>query len=466
MLVLLYTSVKSAALGVLSPTPVAELAGYETFIRNKFLNRSAKNSTGQKLCYATGKVGEKVDEVAFNTRYSLNKMFVTTTRNYASRFDTNNFRSNYQVSEEAQKLLERGSSYILENHTIPIAGVNHCIIPQVFSQSTVDASAILAKLSRRSDLLFKYQELKDFSTQIDDTEPDIYWIDFLGYESDGNFFKTIHYIKDVSKTHFTRLLKTFQLVHRELKEVNGIQWDEVMSAGKNHSLSFNLFTFYGLIPLRKDKEKKNEALTLFKAILEQRKISSQKLFEHYRELILCHRFERYRSYTNVYANNEFDFAVRNATYQYLAIFQVLTRLNLLKNMEEKISTSEIDIPAGEFYQQQVELFFTKMAYSDAQKALFYLGRTLNAVAYAQVKKEHASKPILEKVNFNGLDNRAIMRLRNDLMEKTKQYRIYDKTEFLLSQFTQYYNPNEKKISPEEALFFLLSGYSFRLKSNA
>ncbi len=158
-------------------------------MKAKFLgNEEDSNHSKQKLCYASGEIYEDVGEIAFNTRYNINKMFVTTTRNYASNFSNDGFDRSYQASNEVQKLLERGSEYILNNHTVLIAGISHCIIPQVFSQNQVDSTALMTKLTKRSEMLFRVQEAKDFLVQIEDIESDIYWIDFLGYESDGNFF--------------------------------------------------------------------------------------------------------------------------------------------------------------------------------------------------------------------------------------------------------------------------------------
>lgn len=478
VLVLLASSVKSTELGISEPTLISNLEGYEDFMRDKFLNRGGNSSTQKKrqVCYASGKVYEDVAEIAFSNRYSLNKMFVTTTRNFASSFSADSFNLNYQASGEIQKYLERGSDYVLKNHTVLIAEVNHCILPQVFSQSKIDETALLTKLSKRSELLFRPQEYKDLSTQIEDAEPDVYWIDFLGFESDGNYFKTINYIKDVSKTHFNRLLKTFQQVHREFKNVAGIEWDKVMSRGKDSSpMSLNFQIIYSLIPLRKDKEKKNEALVHFKAILEQRKLDPNKLFGHYRELVLCHRFHRYKSYTNIYApetikdkTSHFDFAVRNATYQYHAIFQVLNRLNLLKDMEETINTDTSAPEGNESYQEKLEAFFTKMRYKEPHKAMFYLGRSLSGIASAQVQAKHANKPILEKVNYNGMDVRSILKLYKELREKVKQYAKFNTFNYVepsLRRFDERFQPENWELGPEEALFYLFAGYSFWISND-
>jgi CRISPR-associated protein Csh1 len=475
-LVLLNTSIRCSELGIDSPTLICELDGYEAFMKTKFLQKEVSSSkSANKLCYATGEHYNDVGEIAFNTRYNINKMFVTTTRNYASNFSKDGFDNSYQASNEIQKLLERGSEYVLNNHSIQIAGINHCIIPHIFSQCQFADNTLMTKLTKRSELLFRVQEVKDLTLQIDDADTDIYWLEFYGYESDGNFFKTINHIKDVSKTHFSKLLKVFQQVNRDLNEIEGMEWQNVMSRGKDAPpLALNFQTLYSIIPLRKDKEKKNEALVLFKSILEQRQVDAQKLLEHFVELALCHRYHRHKSFNNIYAPEtisdntiHFDFAIRNATYQYLAIFQVLKRLNLLKNMEENINNNLILIDEQEVvpYQQKIEIFFNSMGYSEPQKAMFYLGRALNGVAYAQVKAKHINKPILEKVNYNGMDTKSILKLYADLREKVKQYTKHNTLNTVepnLGKFDERFQPTNWKMSSEEALFFMFSGYSFRI----
>ena len=115
-------------------------------------------------------------------------------------------------------------------------------------------------------------------------------------------------------------------------------------------------------------------------------------------------------------------------------------------------------------QERTERFFARMDYDDNQKAMFYLGRVLSSVAYAQMQKEHSSKPILNKLNFNGIGLKEIERLRLDLTEKTQQYRIHGFTEPLFERFNHYFKHNEWNMPPQEALFFLLSGYSFSVSS--
>ena len=471
-LVLVVAQVIWSEKGYTKPTLFSQIESYQTFVRRKFIGEDTAIPEGEpveRLCYATGQHSVEVGELDISARYSLNKMFVTTTVNYASNWENGAFQKNYQVDKQTQMYLERGSKYLLEKYKTRIAGVDHCIIPQLLSRDKADIETTLRSLSRKSDLLFQFNTYQEIVGDIEVETNNPYWITFLGFESDGNFFKTINIIKDVSRTHFEQLITAFRRLNIEWKAIPGVNWASIMSMGKEQTpLEFNLFTVYTLIPVRKDKEKKNEALNLFKQVLEKRPVEREKLFGYFKELILCHYYGRYAGYTNIRENTEFDFAVRNTVFQYLAFIQILNQFNLINPMEENQpdDLEEITLDAAPEeqvlpeYQQKVEEFFVRMNYKPEHKALFYLGRVLNTVAQTQYKKEHKTKPVLKKLNYNGMDRDDIRRLHRDLVEKTQQYSIHRYTESTLSRFMMLFNHENWTMKPDEALFFILSGYSF------
>lgn len=479
--VLVYAQVKATALGIPVFTPIVQLlngemqaiAGYPEFMQARFKPVRAAGGAA-RLCHATGQQRDDVSELAIASRYSLNSMFVKTTLHYAPLFAKNDFAQNYQVSDAAQVLLERGSKMLLDGYKVRIAGIDHLLLPKLLSTDKTPVESKLPRLNRKADMLFQFQKkLTATIDQLEEEDPDVYWITFLGFESDGNFFKTINLIEDVSQTYFSQLLAAFQQLDSEWRQAPELPWEHLMGP-----LRFNLFTVYGLVPVRKDKEKRNAALLLFKQILERRPIARRALFEHFRDLVLCHRYRRYAAYGNIYDNNPndklttaqaFDFAVRNSVYQYLALFAILTQFHLLADMDEpQITLPETEAvePIKELseYQQKVEGFFQRTNYTSAQKALFYLGRALNTVAYEQFRKGYESKPVLNKLNYSGMDKQAIIRLRNDLADKSRQFNLHRFLEPLLASFHRYFEEvNDWKMVPEEALFFILSGYTFATK---
>lgn len=467
-LVLITVAVKSQNLFGDKMQYFSEIPEYKTFLEKKFLKEEVaaipekRKPLKSKLCYASGTSETDVEGLSLSNRYSLNKMFVEETKNYASNFDKNRFPVNYQVSQNNQEKLDFASNYLLNEGQlrIKIANVDHVIIPQFQTNSEVDMGMTLDKIRTKSDLLFGFKDLEYFVENIKDEVDDIFWLNFLAYESDGNFFKSTELIKDVSSFHFQKILKTFLKTHHEFLEVKGFNWNTIVTEFGGVK-AFNLNSVYSLIPLRKDKEKKNKALSLFKSILENRKIEKEILFSYYCELILCHYYERYKSYTNVHKSSSdyFYFSIRNSTYKYLAFIEVLKKLNIIDMNQENNLTSE---ELGNKYNQAIHDFFAKMNFSQDQQAMFYLGRMLNAVEFIQKEKK---KTVIEKVNFHGMDIDDIQRLRISLVEKAKQYSKIGKVIFTDRKFGELFDYNNWQMNPQEAVFFLLTGYSFGISTN-
>jgi CRISPR-associated protein Csh1 len=416
-----------------------------------------------KLCYASGDLMEEVEELNLTSRYSLNKMFVTETKNYASVFDKNKFSINYQVSAENQEKLDYASSYLLnQGYKIRIANLDHVMVPQFLQNSDVDLEMALKGIYKKSDILFNIKRLDEFSKNVqDEIDDEVFWINFIAFESDGNFFKSTEIIKDVSSFHFSKLLRVFDDVNWEFREDSFVDWDKVMTEYDYETkeripskLNFN--SVFKIIPLRKDKEKKNKALELFKAILENRKVNKAILYGYFTELVLCHYYRRYSSYTNVqqYNKDYFSLAVRDSVFKYHAFIQFLLKLNLI-DMEP--TTNSAEEKSENKYQQAIQEFFSKKSLNPDQQAMFYLGRMLNTVEYIQKGK---NKTVIQKVNFNGMDKDDIQRLRISLIEKAKQYNSMGKVIFTDKEFGKHFSFNDWKLNPQEAIFFLLTGYSF------
>lgn len=465
--VLLYASVKSKEFGLSKRTPFAQLQGYNDFLSAKFLSPDRlDSSTQERLCYASGETLEQVTELSLSTRYSLNKMFVTETKNYAHSFDKKAFSRNYQLGIEAQGHLDLASNYLLQNHKLKIAGIDHVVVPEFMNHDSMDLDIALEKISVFSEFLFHSSPLAELDGLVKNIELEtdsIFWLNFFAFDSDGNFFKTTGQIKDVSRFYFQRVLETFVEVNWSMRKMKkAVDWEAVNRA-YGQTFSFNFRSAYQLIPVRKDKEKKNKALALFKSILENRRPDPRLLFEYFCELIQCHYYGRYTAYKNVhdYSNggnrnrdDYFTWACRDSVFKYLAFIQVLKRLNLI-NMETKNESNSNKALSSE----EVEQFFEKMGYSDSQKSMFHLGRMLNAVTYIQRDKK---KTALEKVNFSGMDKDDIVRLRISLVEKAKQYGEVGKVIFHDARFGEFFDFENWGMPPQEAVFFLLTGYSYGL----
>lgn len=464
-IVFITTLFKSKKHGFIEPKPLSCLKEYEKFLNQTYFgkpNAKSNNNNETQLCYASGDLAENVEVLSLTTRYSLNKMFVSETKNYASVFDKKKFSLNYQVSAENQEKLDYASDYLLhQGYKVKIAGIDHIIIPQFLSTSDIDLEMTLESIGRKSDLLFNLHKFDDVTKTItDELDDEIFWINFLAFESDGNYFKSTGLIKDVSNHQLTKIMKCLNDVDWEFKEAQFVDWNAAMMDYDYETKSrvrrnFNFNSIYKLIPLRKDKEKKNKALDVFKMILENRSIHQDILFDNFVELVLCHWYERYASYTNVnqYNKDYFSFAVRDSVFKYHAFIKLLKKLKLI-DMSEQNQTPK---PSENKYDKAETEFFDKMNLNQDQQAMFYLGRMLSVVEYIQKGK---NKTVIQKVNFNGMDQDDIQRLRVDLIEKAKQYNAVNKVIFNDNKFGSLFNFNSWIMNPKEAIFHLLTGYSF------
>jgi len=460
---MIYVKVKSKKHGLFEPIDFANIEEYNKFLRKKFnIDNSEKKNTSSinkcKVCYASGELFEDVKELNLAERYSINKMFVTETKNYAVLFSDNNYFQNYQVSDLNQEKLDFASKYLLNNLKVKIANIDHVIIPQFRKPFNIDIELALSNIKQKSDLLFSFDVLENFSENIEDEVNNTFWLNFIAFESDGNFFKTTELIKDVSKFHFQKVIKAFFNVHWDFKEAKFVDWNYIMTDYGKAGRFFNFNSVYTLIPLRKDKEKKNKALALFKSILENRTVNRKILFDYFAELILCYYYERHNSYTNVSKSSKdyFGISVKKSVFKYLAFIQVLKKLNLI-DMEE-VTTPKQEETLNQ-YDKSIQDFFSKMQLNQQQQAMFFLGRMLNAVEYMQVQKK-IKKTVINLVNFNGLDKDDIERLRNDLINKARQHSQMGKVIFTNGKFGELFDYNGWQMQANEALFFLLTGYSF------
>jgi CRISPR-associated protein Csh1 len=463
--------VKHAELNEGKITPLNKIEGFEEFVNLKYLASSGNKG----YCYITGEQTDEATVMNIDSRASMLKMFQSTTNNYATTFDKKLLNRNFQTDAATLGDVVAGESYLRTHLRVFIAGQEHYLVPSFPSWAHVDIDLAIDRIGTEKDILFKKSVLRNTLNNYEDWGGSLYWVDFYAKYPDAKSFKTTNIISDVSGHHIFRIIEAFEAVDEEFVSLRkAVNWQNAINTGDN-SFDFNFSSIYRVIPVRYNKrgeplEKRNRALILFKSVLENRQISRQNLFEYFSELMLCHYYGRYAAYKNVNdytaggnrkRDDYFIWACRDSVFKYLAFIQVLKRLNLI-DMENLQENSEPQKSYGE----EVEAFFVRMNYKPEQKAVFYLGRMLNKVAGIQ-EQDNKKKSVLEKVNFSGMGGAELARLGNSLVEKANQYRTkypsgLKSVLFYNKLFVNFFNYNDWSMPPQEAVFFLLSGYSYGL----
>lgn len=444
-----YSKIKSEKIRNGKSVALFKLEGFEKFIFKKFGPKAGKEG----LDYLTGQITDEVEAASFERGYNLNAIFQTTSNNFASYFS--DFSKNFKTDPKNALALDKASKYYLNNLSTRIAGLNHLIIPNYRKKDIdqIEWENEKEYLSKTSDFLFQYQPIHE---KYRFTENKLFWVNYLAYESDGNSFKVTNQFKDISNKWLEKLIEAFART--------GISYDKYVG-DKYH---FNLQTVYNIIPVVKVSQNQDEpinrALLIFKDILEQRKIDQAQVYSLFKELLLCHFYGRYVKYKNIKDRfSSFDYAVKDAVFKYQLLLKVLNNLNLIimENNEQSENSKNLTNSDNEMEKAIIE-FFDEMDYSSEQKALFYLGRVVSQVGDAQYQKKHKNKPVLNKINFDGMDADALMRLANDLSEKGVQYSIHGSTDWNLSKFHNKFKKKNWPLSRDENIFYLMAGYTFKL----
>lgn len=108
-------------------------------------------------------------------------------------------------------------------------------------------------------------------------------------------------------------------------------------------------------------------------------------------------------------------------------------------------------------------YILEMEYDEQQSAMFLLGYLIGEIGNAQYKRMGEDrKPILNKLNFGGIDKNKIIRLTNDIFNKLVQEKIRKYNEVTFSECKRLLDLNKDswKLNKQENLFYILSGYGY------
>lgn len=448
-----YLLIKDTSFGLETPTLASAIDCYIDLVKKELL---PQDSDTEGFCYVSGKVEPNLLVGGDFSANNLTKIFVTTTINYASEFKESNFSKNYSLSKKSKEVIEYASNYLMKNLKINIAGIPHLLIPEFPFGFDKDVEYEVAQFKKVNDIVFNTKEFSsaiEYFKEANDLEQSVFWFNYFGFESDKASFKLVNRIKDVNSENLIKLSKLF--INNSIKILK-----------KAPKFVYNLRTIYNIIPVKNSDISKNPALDMIDAILENKSIDIYNIFSNFKELALYHYLDRGKvkgSYKNIFPQSDpkyFDFNIKDAVNNYLILIKTLLDNNQLINhnfMEGKMEEK----PTKAFSAKEEELF-AQHGYNDQQKAMFYLGRMVNIIGYAQYSKGHEQKPILQKINFNGMGLREIVKLRSELYEKARQYK--EDISFIDGKFAKLFDYNNWNLSNYEALFFLLNGYSFFMGS--
>ncbi|HNR67770.1 MAG TPA: TIGR02556 family CRISPR-associated protein [bacterium] len=427
--------------------PIVKQQAYRDFITEQHL-QNAFDDNRHSICAVCG----KTEQVTSNTTRFLMKFYVTDKINFSSFFEADNNYKAVTLCASCYQNFILGENWIASHLKSRLGRFSFYLIPQ-FMMSNKQNERIWDILKNLPDDFNTIKTIRVTSEKqgvLFDSrfsgEPFV--INFLFYKKSQASFKILNLIKDIPPY---RLL-AINCKLNEIGELNG-------KINIPDSIHFDLDDIYWLVPIRKKGAEHQECkkiLQIYNNLFIAIPMQKNQLLSHYVDLAHLHRFESYKLYQIGKQQNP-EWAMMSDTIKWNLFFLFLDKLNLLggNHME---SSSTIWIP------EKLEPIFTEFGYNPAQQGLALLGYVIQTVAYAQYKEGLKNKPVLGKINYQGMTHEKVIRLFNELFEKIHQYRkhIGFAERYLASGQQLYLCGSGQKLTAHERVFYILSGYSFHL----
>ena len=462
---------------------------YQNYIANSVVEEKFKSSTKGicHLCKREAFITYDTTQFRF-TYYNTDKIGFSSGLRGKSN---DGFLKNLGLCKNCYKSLLAGETFI-KNHLSTSLIKSLLIIPQlIFSSSYM--SEILEEWAENVKSHFNavrnlenwkmWQALKNQLTEYKEIK-DAFVIHLLFYEASKSEFKILKLIPDVPPSRIETLLKTANELQDKAQEILG---------GKDSEWYLGLDDMYYLFPVRKSKNEfvdYKKVLEFYDALFTDKPVAYDFLIRQFVELAAIYRHGAICNYNigrrncqeNKWNEQKRDMALVKAILNanlLLLYLKELTQLDGGLSMSEKIFSEIIsnlqrkkesvsgakkkaNIESQLHQYERLQRFIEEMGYSSLQIGLFLLGFLIGEIGKAQYNSSNKTKPILKKINYQGMDKGKILRLVNDVLEKLDQYKILSYNEVIYAEMKKLLDKNWQSwnISNEEAVFFVLSGYAY------
>lgn len=378
------------------------------------------------------------------------KFYTTTNLNFPSRFSRSNYSKNMLLCKDCMLYLMTGERFIKDNLSTNLGNFQVYLIPHFLYNTDInreDMESISGKLIETFNASKKVESILNLKGQIWNTlelndEENYYLLNILFYKSSQQAVKVQSLIKDVHPSRFKVLIDNSFNVLKLFKSL----------ISNNLSMPFGLETLYYLTPIKlKQNEVKEyrKLLSIYDAIFKQQKINRDIVIKSQIQMIGVHYFEKYDQY-NIRRNT-----IHNAMIHSNMLLKFLENIGCLEE-GRGMDMSKLNVD------EDIKRYIKEMGYSEEQTAMFLLGYLVGKVGNKQYNDRDGKKPILNKLNFNGMDLAKVKRLSSEIVNKLRQNKILKYNEIIYFEHKQLFDKNIKNwsLSKHDNLYYILSGYSF------
>jgi CRISPR-associated protein Csh1 len=433
---------------------LAEDAEYHEYLEKQMVDDAFEDVKGQ--CYICSRSGEDITKNF--TRFRLLKFYINDKMGFASNLEDKGFFKNYAVCSECYKYLLVGERFVENQLKTKLGETDVYLIPQFYQD--VEPKQLMVKewaeqLKRNVEKLNKLEALEKFQEKISDDQynqfgDDSYLLNFLfARRPPGSAeVKVQRFVQDVPPHRITELTEALKRIRNLFEE------------GKLDHFALDYSRMYYLLPIRKVKNEPQIGtyLDMLESLLKGNPVKLSYLTKLLMETARVHAFNKYEAYVQTKSTKDKRLTGDLEKFLIRAQFLVyyLKQLGLLKELQgggsELIWENLISL--------EIKDYWEKVGLVDHQRALFLLGYLIGEIGKKQFD-EGKSKPIMNKINFQGMTESKIKVLASEVLEKLYQYKIWKYKEGLYAAMKELLDKSLGKFtSLEDNVFWILSGYAF------
>jgi len=413
---------------------VSDYPEYKKMLEDSFFNKTKFN---KGVCYLCGK---RTDVTADTTKIET-KIYITDKYGFAPNMNKRHFGKNFSICLNCYKDFLKGETFIKNYLHTRFLGFDTYIIPTfVFTSKNLNTDWF----EHMQLMVSSIKSLNDYSKFVNNltirnryaNESNTFMINLMMFKKDQSAIKVIKIIKDIPPGRLWEITEMRKKISDRMIKPLGLE------PNKYDPFLNNIF---GILPIKQKKNSEHiislkKILNLLSDILEGNIINTDAVISDFVEFDRAVRFK-----STVYDGTKAK--LENVVYKQVIFYELFKELNR-KNLERRgISMSE------ENKEKQ-------------KQALRYLGALIAQIGSKQFSERHRKKPILDKINFQGMPFEIIMQLVNEVIEKLKQYDLlsgYGTIDDMAEMFKIFENTDvdKWKLSPLENVFWILAGYSIK-----
>jgi len=425
---------------------------YSSYLENNLIDKMFDEASNG-VCHICGVLGKVTGNT---TRFKLLKFYITDKPGFASGLSDEGFYRNYALCQKCYKELLAGERFV-ENNLKTKLGYNYVyIIPLFHSPSVQPGPKTLERWARYlTTRLAATQTLegwREFQKNLED---------YREFDNDKAYF-VLNLFFATKKQGAVKVDKLIQGIPPskldQLDRARNSVWDKAKRHfGDYTDWDLGLKRILYLLPLHKQERsvQTDPFLNFLDKLLTGAMFSYKELIPQFLETATIYYFKNGNYVQKIPDQSD---AVDQALVRSLVQSQLV--LLYLKELNQLYGPKGGELMEDEPHNKGIHEYVRELNLEKKQTGLFLLGYLIGQIGSTEPQRV-SGKPILNKVDFRGMDQRKIMRLTNEVYEKLRQYKIVEYNEAFYAEAKMYLDSDSSKLySPQENTYWVLSGYAY------